>query len=243
MHLPLVVWTQAPKLLQITSSPQTYPQNAPVTITAKLTGPGGVLPGAQVTLTVFDASNQLAMRDDGLFGDAVAGDGVWSRVITAPIFANYWPTPTHPYFGYLVTAVHGTDVLTKTSMFIVSPQSGRLVSIAGGTGYDDNGNGWFDGLQFTATVVITHPGRFEIGALLKTELGQFRGWNITETVLQPGTHALVMRFPNNFVQRPLGTSAYTISEVYMEDTSAMSVLLDVLQTVFTTPAYSDSQFE
>lgn len=88
----------APQMRQLTQSVQQPTSGQAVTITIKVTDPEGVQsvlldyqlvnPGSYIRLT--DAAYQttwttLAMRDDGLNGDAVAGDDIYSVVLTGSL--------------------------------------------------------------------------------------------------------------------------------------------------------------
>lgn len=104
-----------PQMRQLTQSVQQPTSGQTVTITMKVTDPDGVQSvnleyqavdaGAYIRMT--DASynagwNTLAMHDDGLNGDATAGDGVYSVVMPASLQVN------RRLMRYRITA---TDVL------------------------------------------------------------------------------------------------------------------------------------
>lgn len=87
-----------PQIRQVRHAPKQPASGEPVTITAKITDPDGVLrvtlmyqvvnPGAYVALTDAGYSanwTTAVMHDDGLEGDAVAGDGVFSFRIPASV--------------------------------------------------------------------------------------------------------------------------------------------------------------
>jgi hypothetical protein len=71
-----------PAISEVSHSPAVPDASQPVVVTARVSDPDGL---GSVNLRFRTGStgafNTLAMRDDGLFGDAVAGDGVWSATL------------------------------------------------------------------------------------------------------------------------------------------------------------------
>ena len=85
-----------PAIRQVANTPEQPAASVPVTVTAKVTDPNGVAsvslqyqlvdPGAYIRLTdaAFATSwTSATMHDDGLDGDTVAGDGIYSVVLPA----------------------------------------------------------------------------------------------------------------------------------------------------------------
>ena len=92
-----------PDMRQVSNVPQQPAANTPVTITAKVTDPNGVS-SVSAAYQLVDAGNYIAMEDaaynnpanwttvamhdDGLNGDAVAGDSVYTVVLPASLQVN-----------------------------------------------------------------------------------------------------------------------------------------------------------
>ena len=106
-----------PQIRQVDHSPRQPPSNQAVTITAKVTDPDGVRsvkleyqlvdPGQYIELAdVAYRTNwaSMAMLDDGLAGDAVAGDDVFTAVLPAGLQTN------RRLVRYRLTAVDNTGL-------------------------------------------------------------------------------------------------------------------------------------
>ncbi|MEM7393544.1 MAG: hypothetical protein AAF492_14460, partial [Verrucomicrobiota bacterium] len=186
-----------PQIRQVRHTPEQPVSGTNVTITAKVTDPDGVLlvslsyqdvdPGSYIRLTdaAYNAPanwTSVGMRDDGLAGDAVAGDDTWTvvlapsvqihrrlvryRITVTDVLANSIQTPypddPQPNFAYFV--YDGVPDWTGADEPGVSPTTNFPASvmdplpvyhlIANNTDVDNSQYvGAFDGDQFKGTLV------------------------------------------------------------------------------------------
>ena len=133
----------------------------------------------------------VSLRDDGVFPDGAAGDGLYSAFAPSLAVGEY----------SAVAKITGTDTAGNAFLrhvattFTVRQETGRL--IAGpfsDAGVDTDGNGRYEFVRLGIPVDIALPGNYRLSAILESASGEdIRGGRRTN--LSPGTQTFFVNIP------------------------------------------------
>ncbi|RMG84375.1 MAG: hypothetical protein D6712_11365, partial [Chloroflexi bacterium] len=213
---------------------------APIVITATVAAATTPVTGAVVTTTVMQPNSSqdlLALRDDGLSPDGVAGDGVYSG-----LYAN----TNQPGFYLAQVTANGTYQgqpfrRTTTTSFALAPERAALVRTYADALTDGDGNGLYESLDLQVGVLVTDTGALAASAVLLSN-GQFIDL-ATTTIETPtiGVQTITLSFDGDKIRDSRLDGPYSIVPVTLIDDVSL-LMLDEDAAGWQTGAYDHTQF-
>lgn len=204
---------------------------------------GAPLSGATVTAEVAlpDGSPvDVPLADDGLGADALAGDGVYSGVLTATSQPGFYPVT------FVAEGTNGSGAPFSREHFRVATASASTSSFTGGHrdfGRDTNGNGLYDDLVVEVDLDVTAATGYRLFGVLTDSAGNRHQASFDGVLpVGPATVELVFDGEALFANRVDGP--YTLSELRLVEEGDL-LLLPVAETTdsHVTAAYGHTEFE
>jgi len=170
----------------------------------------------RATVTTEDLSPIAALtyNDDGIDGDVVAGDGLYTAVF-APAAADPSPQRARSYLVRVQAVTLGNIERAAATSFLYSAPDAQLTGL-----YRDAlvaGN-----LAVDAEVDVLRPGRFHLEATLYTADGATAlAWAQTAAVLDPGLHWMTLPFQGLILHEKGSDAPYLLRWVALSTTTDM----------------------
>jgi hypothetical protein len=184
----------------------------------------------------------LTFLDNGLQGDAIAGDGIATAQIVAPAIESA---------GIIsVTATQGNTVRLASLPIVVAPQTAALIGVVSETVSDTNGNGLYDALRLGVQLNVTRSGHFELGGQLVDSTGQlvataaYSSRASGGTPLPSGAQTIGLVFDGRAIRQSGRSGPYRLVNVQLTDQTTVTAEADhSLQLYTTSTTYPASTFE
>lgn len=200
--------------------------------------------GANVSVTVRpeadpSASTTLALLDDGADGDDLAGDGLYSVVVTPSLLGEHSAVAE-------VTGVSAGGLQFARAVatdFTVLPVRGKITGQLNDSGVDDNANGLIDRVLIDIETEITEPGDYLVFVHLETAAGE-RLVRRANANLMAGLRDVTVAFEALAFRRLGEDGPFDIALIeLLFDGADGPELADRLRDAGQTQAYLLSQFE
>jgi pimeloyl-ACP methyl ester carboxylesterase len=202
------------------------------TITTTLTSAGVGLPGATVTATL----TRLDEIVDAVDLIDPENDGTYTGIYSIP------DAPGHLGIEITVSGNDNGTAFTRQENLLVSiaPNDLLLTGTYGDQPRDDNANGSYDYLDFTAEVNLTTPGEYAVSAelyagnQLVTQAGDF-------FPLVAGTQTITLPFYGGAIYEAGLDGPYTVKNLYFTPID-IGITAQSVENAWTTAAYSYTEF-
>jgi pimeloyl-ACP methyl ester carboxylesterase len=180
----------------------------------------------------------VSLHDDGLNGDAVNGDGVYTGTFTG----------TNQPGTYRVTFMAKRDTAPAFSRedFTLATVSRSFSGFANSytdSGFDTDGDGLYNFLSINTDVNITESTNYRLMGILTDKNGNELTTSL-EQALDPGKHTLTLNFDGNALYKAGIDGPYTLTVIRLAEENGLDILPNqVLTNVYTTAPYSYLQFQ
>jgi hypothetical protein len=211
----------------------------PVVLHAVLSVGGRPVRAREIRATVLTEQQEsvatLEYNDDGVGGDAEAGDRLYTAVFTPP------PQPIEALaVSYLVTVAARTtddDERLAATSFVYSTPHAHLTGNFRDAGVDGS-------LAVDAEVEVLRPGRFHLeGTLYSGDGSQPLAWSQTAAELGPGRHWLSLSYYGLILSEKAVDGPYLLRWIALSTTTAMPNAKNrLLENAWVTRAYGASSF-
>jgi len=215
-----------------------YVAGDPVTITATVTDDGEPVTAATVNATVTDpdgdTATDLVLADDGTGGDAVAGDGVYTGVVTAA---------SSGFSSILVSAQGAAPAFTRQEQleFLVAPNATTFSGTVSDHGVDVDGDGRFDQLVVEVELDVAAAAAYRLSGTLTDEAGTPIQQLQVEQELQAGLQNMSLAFDGALLFDLGHDGPYQLEDLVLEDAATLTGL--AVGPAYTTAAYTHTDFQ
>jgi hypothetical protein len=181
-------------------------------------------------------STVVAMHDDGLAGDLVAGDRTWSARLTLPPASDAAKLGRWSVDGSASGTLNGnpwartlTVLFDMTALQIVS--NGAFSS----TLIDSNSDGLFETLRIGVGLQIDQPGEYQAAGTLTQPTGKFGG-QATEQfqAASSGPVTINLDFPSSLAGADGVSGKFTLSELTLASSTGTLTIVQVLEGAYQT---------
>lgn len=182
----------------------------------------------------------IVFRDDGVEGDGLAGDGLFT--------AAFEPGLTGEYSLRVVVIGASREGAAferaATARFRVEPVRATLAAAKGESGIDSDGDGLLDFVRIEPTILVQQAGPYNVSATLQASNGHQIAANALLD-LSAGTHAAQIDFPATGIREFLAVDGpYEVRNVRVESMAkGAGGTADVVSSLGPTEAYALSEFE
>lgn len=185
-----------------------------------------------------ETTDTVALRDDGVGDDAVAGDGTYSGQFSRVSIPGL--------YRVVVTAISASPQMNRETLLVaaVSASQSRLNGAFAASGVDTDGNGLFDELLVQSGVSIASPARYRMYGLLTTPTGNEIATATAVADLAAGAPTMTLRFDGRQIFQAGADGPFDLKLVRLAEEGTVSVLpLDERADAFRTAAFRRNQFE
>jgi len=218
--------------------------NEALTLTGTVLEDGAPLSGATVTAMVSLPDNsprQLTLHDDGLGEDPIAGDGMYTALLTETSQSGNYRI----LFRASGTALSTTTAFSREAFGLatVSRSTSTISGAFSDRGVDTDGDGLFNSLTIDVSLNVTHSGTYRLFGVLTDAHGNTHQANILST-LSSGTATLSLSFDGETIFQNGVDGPYRLSTVRLAEEDGLALLPVSERTdAFQTAAYSYRQFQ
>ena len=218
-----------------------YPKNQAGIITATVAVSSTPISDAIVEAVIHrpdTTTDTVTLYDDGVHNDGSAADGIYGN--------SYASTDMGGYYAVLATAngnYAGSDYErgAETS-FSVSPGTAALTGTYSDYPEDADNNGKYESLVVDVGIDVQQSGGFQLSGRLLDGNGDLVVGASEYTWLTAGTQDVPLRFYGESIRIHGVDGPYSLTNVFLFDTSEVAVKLDEALDVWTTQAYDYSIF-
>ncbi len=192
-----------------------------------------LLDGSMILLTFYD---------DGIQGDKVAGDNLYTAQFTAP--------DGNGYLEILGQATKADIVRVESLSIPVVAQTATILGVGNERAVDTNGNGFFDTLEIDVVIDVLEAGDYDVAGDLYAGSGEKVADGIFTTLgrepFTTGVHTVTLTFDGKTLREAGSDGPYVLDYLDVAHYAGGffdSMTVDFARTVYTTTAYTADQFE
>jgi uncharacterized protein DUF4784 len=216
----------------------------PFTLYTRLKRSGASILGATVNGDVFrpdSTIDTLTLRDNGVFPDSSASDGVYTaRYLATSLPGSYEVGITASRAGVLGQPDFQRRASTVSTAH--APRSG-FQGTFGDHGLDSNGNGKFDSLLVDVNLDIVDANRYRVVGILRDSAGHVQE-AASEANLAPGLRTMTLVFDGSVIFDNHTDGPYTVSDLGLAEVHGNVRITDEwFSGSYQTAAYPFSSFE
>ncbi len=227
--------------LDVSTNKTLYDLNEAVFVTATLSYGLSGLAGGDVEGVIGRpdlVTDTLMLHDDGGHGDGLADDGVYGNI--------YGDTDVGGPYTLFVTAEGMLDGVTYARAdevgIQVSPETGQLTGSYSGYPEDADNYGRQEYLVAEVEVDVTSAGDFLLSGILLGPGDEEMASTVRPVTLSLGTHTVPVRFEGDLIYRSGVDGPYTLTQVFLMDSTGLPIKLDEAYDAWVTPAYDHRDF-
>lgn len=207
-------------------------------------------PGDTAVLTATLQNNGVGINGVNVTAEIVRSDGVTVTVTLIDQgegnYAANYTLPNAP--GYLNIAMvatgndNGTEFTRQSDLLaVIAPQDAQFTNVYSDQGNDDNGDSYYEYLNFSTQVDVTNPGDYIVSALLLSENGQLITNVAVDFFLTTGTHTVVLPFDGDDIRSAKMDGPYTIANLQITEITS-GIPSQIIDDAWTTGYYDWEDF-
>ena len=211
----------------------------PITTTATLAEDGTAITGATVSAVVIHpdglTSTEVALRDEGTDGDAAAGDGTYSGLLTGDLQPGRYIIAVSA--GRAEPAFAREQVLEAVIAQRTATFSGTITD----HGSDVDGDGQFDELVVDVELDVDAAGTYRLFGTLTDGAGTIVEQVDVEQALEPGVRIASLRFDGAALFQLGHDGSYLVTDLVLEDAATNTGL--TASPPYLTGVYAHTDFQ
>ena len=227
--------------LDVSTDKALYDLDEAVALTATLSYGFDGLAGADVEALIGRpdlVTDTLTLQDDGAHGDGLADDGIYGNTyVDTDVGGPYVLFVTAEGMLDGVTYARGDEVEIQ-----VSPETGHLTGNYSDYPEDADNNGRQEYLVADVEVDVTTAGNFLLSGILLGPGDEEIASTVHPVSLALGTQTVPLRFEGDLIYRSGVDGPYTLTQVFLMDSTGLPIKLDEAYDAWVTAAYDHTKF-
>ena len=227
--------------LEMSTDKTLYDLNDPAMVTATLSYGLSGLPGANVEALIGRpdvVTETLTLYDDGAHEDGMADDGTYGNT-----YAN---TDVGGAYAVFVTAEGTLDSVPYARAdevtIQVSPETAQLTGTYSDHPEDADNNGRYEYLVTEVGVDVASAGDFLVSGILLGPGDVEIASTVHPVSLPAGTQTVPLRFDGDLIYVSGLDGPYTLTQVFLMDSTGLPIKLDEAYDAWVTAAYDHTKF-